>query len=151
MKKLVLIASFAALLLPAVSLAAIPNWGPIITCSGAPSPDSKLPRCTSLCDALATGKNLVEFGMTLALFIIAPLVFVWGGIQVLISGANPGLRSKGMQTIRGVVIAIIIVVLAYVIVNTFITLLGIATTKNGPRGFIQGFTSPISCEATPAP
>jgi len=153
MKKTILFLSAALVFLPLIASAAIPNWGPLITCSGNPGgtllPDgkTKLPQCKSLCDALATLKNVIEFGMTLALSVIAPLIFVWGGAKVLVSGANPALRSEGMKTIRGVIIAVVLVVTSFTIVNTFLTLLNL---KQG-QGFIQGFTEPIQCEVTPKP
>jgi hypothetical protein len=141
MKKTALVFFLLISLLPTVAFAAIPNWGPLLTCSGAPGSGSKLPKCTSICDLLATGKNILEFVMTLALFIIAPLMAVIGGFMVLVSGANPGLRSKGMQTIRATIISIVLVVIAFVVVNTFITIFSINKNKT----FIQGFSQPIEC------
>jgi hypothetical protein len=143
MKKAVLFFAILAVLLPAVSFAALPKLsGPFLTCSGAPAPGSTLKRCTSICDIMATGQNILDFGISLLLFVIAPLFFVYGGILILISGGNPGLHSKGVGVVRMNITAILIVMAAYLIVNTFITALNL---KQG-EGFIQGFNKPIECK-----
>jgi hypothetical protein len=81
----------------------------------------------------------------LLLFVIAPLMFVYGGITILISGGNPGLRSKGTGIVRANIIAILIVLAAFLIINTFIKFVGIQ------GGYIKGFTDSFECSALIAP
>lgn len=141
MKKAALILIFAGILLPLVSYAAIPKLtGPFLSCSGAPAEGSDLPKCTSVCDILSTGKNILDFTVSLLLFVIAPLMFVYGGLMILVSGGNPGLRSKGIGVVRANIIAILIVMAGFVIVNTFVKYIGIQ------GGYIKGFTDSFECK-----
>lgn len=141
MKKIGLVLTIFGILLPLVSYAAIPKLtGPFLTCSGAPSEGSELPRCTSVCDILSTGKNILDFAVSLLLFVIAPLMFVYGGIVILVSGGNPGLRSKGTGVVKANIIAILMVMAAFLILNTFIKFVGIQ------GGYIRGFTDSFECD-----
>jgi hypothetical protein len=108
-------------------------WGPLVSCTGYYSSSvatfnnsGNLPPCTSLCDLIDTAINVIYFGMTLALFVIAPVVIVIGAIMIMLGGANPEMLAKGKKAIVGAVIGIAIVLCAYLIVNTVITVLNIS-------------------------
>lgn len=101
-------------------------WGPLLSCTGNYiSPGSMTP-CSSLCDLIQTAINIVYFGMTLALFVIAPVVIVIGAIMVMLAGANPEMLGKGKKAITGAVIGIVIVLCAYLVVSTVISVLNIS-------------------------
>ena len=108
-------------------------WGPLVSCTGiyvgAPStnPDNSpaAPPCTSLCDLIDTAINIIYFGMSLAIFILAPVMIVVGAVMVMLAGANPGMLESGKKTLTATVIGLAIVLCAYLIVNTTITVLGI--------------------------
>lgn len=114
-------------LTPVVASAATANislwptgyWGKnpaLISCTG----DGKSGEtCTSLCDFLETLKRFVYFGMTLALFVFAPISILVGGIMMMIAGASPGQYQQGKKYITGTVIAVLIVLGAFLIVDTF--------------------------------
>ena len=70
-----------------------------------PNAQTLLP-CTSLCDLVDTIINIVYFGMSLALFIIAPVAVVAGGLWFTLGGANPGMLESGKKTITGAVIGV---------------------------------------------
>lgn len=76
-------------------------------------------------DLIQTVLNVVSFGITLALFVAAPILFGWGGIMILISGASPDKQSEGKKIITGTVIGILIVLTAYLMIKTLVGLLGI--------------------------
>ncbi len=105
-------------------------WGPLVSCTGNYLPtnsDGSTPNpCTSLCDLIDTAINIIYFGMTLAIFIIAPVMIVIGGIMIMLSGANPGMLESGKKTLTATVIGLFIVLCAYLIVNTTITVLNIS-------------------------
>ncbi|MGB9608769.1 MAG: hypothetical protein ACPL3E_00120, partial [Minisyncoccia bacterium] len=77
----------------ALAEAKFPYWGPIMSCNTKPidtsvgvtdpSKKANLGRyadpCSSLCDLIATGQNAIYLGITLALFVLAPIFFVVGG------------------------------------------------------------------------
>ncbi len=113
-------------------------WGPLISCSGDGS--GGLPACTSACDLIHTFQHLIYFGMTLAIFVFAPIFFAYGGIMMLIAGANPSLYSQGKDAITKTVIGVIITLSAFLIVNTFLTVFG----QNSGAGTIQFGT--IECK-----
>ncbi len=108
-------------------------WGPLISCTGIyvgapatnPNGTPAAPPCTSLCDLIDTAINITYFGMSLALFIIAPVMVVVGAVMIMLAGANPGMLESAKKTLTATVIGIFIVLGAYLIVNTTITLLGI--------------------------
>jgi len=100
-------------------------WGPLVSCTGNYTTPGSLPPCTSLCDLIDTIINVIYFAMTLALFVIAPVVIVVGAIMIMLAGANPGMLESGRKAITGAVIGIAIVLCAYLIVNTTLTVLNI--------------------------
>jgi hypothetical protein len=79
--------------------------------------------CSSLCDLLATTKNALYFGLTLVLLVIAPIAFVIGGIIMIISVGNEEKFKKGKAILTNAVWGVVIVLAAFVIVNTFLTIL----------------------------
>ena len=63
--------------------------------------------------------------MSIAIFIIAPIMVVVGGVMILMAGANPGMLETGRKAITAAVVGLVIVLCAYLIVNTFITVLSV--------------------------
>jgi FtsH-binding integral membrane protein len=104
-------------------------WGPLVSCTGnyltKNSDGTPTNPCTSLCDLIDTFINIVYFGMSIAIFIIAPIMVVVGGVMILMAGANPGMLESGRKAITAAVVGLIIVLCAYLIVNTFITVLSV--------------------------
>jgi len=109
-------------------------WGPLLSCTGvyvgapATNPDGTptAPPCTSLCDLIDTAINIIYFAMTLAIFIIAPVMIVVGAVMIMLAGANPSMLESGKKTLTATVIGLVIVLCAYLIVNTTITVLNIS-------------------------
>lgn len=123
-KKIFAIAFLALYLLPAGALAASPlspYWGPIVSCVGAKTTGSNLPVCSSFCDVLATGQNVLKMGITLALYIIAPIFFVWGGVLIMLAGGDPGKVKDARKMLLAVAIGVAIVLVAFVAVDSFFT------------------------------
>lgn len=136
MARVALIALIILLIVPAVTFGStkFPNWGsPLLSCVGGKTFGEKggLPVCTSLCDVLDTTQNFVYFGMTLVLFIIVPGMVLVGGFMVMAAGAKPDLMSKGKDAILNAVLGLAIVLGAFVIINTFLWLVGVRTTTQG--------------------
>ncbi|MBI3589316.1 MAG: hypothetical protein HY093_02790 [Candidatus Liptonbacteria bacterium] len=95
----------------------IPYWGPLVaTCPG--------DVCTSLCDLLDLVQHVVYFAITILLFVIAPIIFVIGGILIMTAGGSEERMGKGRQMIKGGVIGVLITLSAYLIVGTFLWLVG---------------------------
>jgi hypothetical protein len=106
-------------------------WGPLVSCTGNYIPNatnsdgSPVNACQNLCDLIGTFINIIIFGMSIAIFIVMPISFLVGAIMIMVSGANPGLLQSGKKVLWGVVIGLAIVLCSYLIVNTFVTVLGI--------------------------
>jgi hypothetical protein len=83
--------------------------------------------CTSLCDLINTFINIVYFLMSIAIFIITPIMFIWGGIMIMLAGANPGMLETGKKIFTGTVIGLAIVLCSYLLVSTVIKVLGVTT------------------------
>ncbi len=117
----------------------LPYWRPLVSCSGAPTSDPNFPVCRPSGaggedDLLHTFIHLAYFGMTITLFFLAPALFAWGGILILISGASPGKLEQGKKILTGTVIGVLITLFALLIVRTFLQLVGICG--------VGGFTPP---------
>ena len=146
----------ASALLPMVSLAssggvayATPSlwptgyWGPIVWCTGdyltgnannqVAGPTGQPPACTNLCDLVGTFINIIYLGMSIAIFIITPILFVWGGVTIMFSGANPGSLETGKKILTGTLIGLALVLGSYLIVNTVLSVLNI-TAVGGFNG-----------------
>ncbi len=112
----------------AASAATAPNiwtnppgfWGPIVSCTGNYLPGATN-SCTSLNDLFQTIINVIYFVMSAAIFIIAPILFIVGAIMIMMGGANPGMLTRGRQTMVGTAIGLAIVLCSYLIVNTVIS------------------------------
>lgn len=115
-------------------------WGPIVSCTGnvyntnsviSGGASSSIPysvnnnACTSLCDLVNTTINLIYFGISFALFIITPILFAWGGIKFMISQGDPNGISEAKKILTGTLVGLLIVLGAWLIVNTIISFLGI--------------------------
>jgi len=119
-------------------------WGrnpPLISCTGLygasgvtyPNQQGATKPCTSLNDLVQTFINVIYLGITIAIFVISPISLAIGGIFIIVGGANPGLLSRGKEILKFTVIGIVIVLIAFLLVKTFIAVLGIK------KGLIQGF------------
>lgn len=108
-------------------------WAPngLVSCTGNYIPGSGANSCTNLCDLIGTIINIIYFAMSIAIFIVAPIMFVVGSIMVMVSGANPEMLGRGKKVLLSTVIGLVIVLCAYLVVATIISVLGI----NGVGGF----------------
>jgi len=136
-----LVSAGAVLLIPIISFAHTatvfpPYWGPLVSCG----PGTEKPMCTDLCDLIHTVQHTIYFGMSLALYAFAPAFFAWGGLMILISGGSPERLGTGKKILTGTVIGIAIVLGAFLIVNTFISVLGVGDSVGWGN---------ISCTAPP--
>ena len=62
--------------------------------------------------------------MTLVTFVIGPVLLLWGGVMLLISGGSTELLGTAHKILTGTVWAIVIALGAFVIVNTFLWAIG---------------------------
>jgi len=149
MKKIFAVTVLALYLLPVGVFAAglAPYWGPLVSCTGGAPGGSDKKVCSSFCDLLSTAQNFINFGMTVAIYIIAPIFIVWGGIMILTAGGSPERVKSARQMLLSVVIGIAIVLGSFVIVSTFFYVMSI--TFKSPSGAAQSSWSDIKCSTAP--
>lgn len=146
---------FTALLLPVAASAQSIFWNfkePILTCTA--NDPSKLPpgegapqkQCQNFCDLLATGQNVLKVGLTIALLVIAPIMFLLGGILMIISRGNKEQYTAGVKTITGAAMGAALILVSFVIVNTFFYFAGLRS--GGPVSTSTWFK--IQCTVPPA-
>lgn len=97
-------------------------WGPILSCTGNYISGDK--PCTSICDILNTLKNIIYLAMSVAIYIITPIMVGWGGVMLLISGGSPEKVASGRKIVTGTVVGVAIMLGAYLIIATFFNLIG---------------------------
>lgn len=102
-------------------------WGPLVACEGN--------ACDSLCDLVDLGQHLTSFGISLVIFAIAPVMIVYGGMMILIAGGSEERIKNGKKILTGAVLGILLALGAYLIVTTFLWLVGAAS--DGVEGGVQ--------------
>src|SRR4030043_431574 len=83
-------------------------------CPGVTPPESAN-RCT-LCDIFKLAQNIINFILA-AIFVIAPIFVIAGGIMMLTSAGEPDKVSRGKKAITSAIIGLIIALLSWVIIN----------------------------------
>ncbi len=130
-------------------------WGPIVWCTGSsiatgnpavsPTPNTAgqiPPTCTNLCDFIGTFINAVYLLFSIGIFILTPVLLVWGGVMIMNAGANPGMLETGKKILTGTVIGIAIILCAYLLVSTILSILSV-TSVGGFNG------NSASCSISP--
>lgn len=123
-------------------------WGPLLSCTGnynevvPTGPDGVSETCNSFCDLLKTGQNIIDFGMTLVIFVGAPIMITFGGIMLMIAGTSGAEEKRTMakDIIVSAVIGVGITLAAYVMLATFLWFFG-----NGPDSAVQVSWPNIEC------
>ena len=101
---------FLSLFFPVFSLAAGLS-GPLVICAD-------INNC-NFCDLLQTAKNILDFSIQLA-FILVVAYTVWGGLQIMVSGAFESLYSKGKKLITNAAIGLVIILVSWGFVDQLI-------------------------------
>lgn len=103
--------------------------------------------CNDFCDLLYTGQNVVDFAITLVIFVGAPAMITFGGIMLLIAGSGGSEENRKMakDIIVSAIIGVAITLAAYLILSTFLWLFG-----NGPTSAVQVSWPNIECSVEPA-
>jgi sorbitol-specific phosphotransferase system component IIBC len=81
--------------------------------------------CT-LCDFFQLFKNIVDFVLFKIIPVVAALMLVVGGIMFFLAGGSPETLGKAKKLLTSVIMGLIIVYGAWIFVNTFFMLIGVA-------------------------
>ncbi len=115
--------------------------GPLLICVGAVNGPNAAAgavsqTCSNLCDLVAQIANIIYYMIGVVIWIITPILVAVGGIMIMLGGTNPEMISRGKKTITGAVWGIVIVLLAWLIIFTFVSAFG----KLG--SYVGGFGGP---------
>ena len=102
-----------------------PYWGtspPLLPCGTPGGPDCK---DIGICGIFVLFQRLIYFGITLVFFAIAPVLFLWGGVMLLVSAGSPQKISSGKKILTGTIFGIGIALGSFIIVNTFFWAMGV--------------------------
>jgi len=83
------------------------------------------PTC-GFCDLFDLLENILAFVLTCLVPIVGTIMLVWGGFTFLSAGTSPGKIEQAKNIITAVVIGIVIIFVAWVFLNTFLTSIGVA-------------------------
>ena len=118
--------------------AKLPYWGsdaPILSCVGSPDASGAIAeQCDDFCDILHTIQHVIYFVLTIAIFVLVPLMVLAGGAMILVSGASPSLRETGKKTLTGAIVGAVLALGSFLIVSTILWVLGNPAPSEGrPR------------------
>lgn len=124
--------------------------GPLVVCVGAlpPGGSTAIPQCSNLCDLVAQIANVIYYAIAVVIWIITPILVAVGGIMIMLDGASPEMVGRGKKTITGAVWGVVIVLIAWLIVFTFVGAFGKLGTY---IGFFPGGKSTCSVASTGLP
>lgn len=78
-----------------------------------------------LCHLFVMFQRIYQFALMDIVFPLAVLMIVASGAMFYISGNNPGWRTRAISVLRTTVIGLVLIFSAYIVVNTFFTLIGV--------------------------
>lgn len=85
---------------------------PLVSCGRAEQPSCQT------CDLLVLGKNISDFILFYLVPAFSALLFIWAGFLILLGGGIPAQVAKGQAIFRTTVYGLMIIFLAWLIVNT---------------------------------
>lgn len=134
-------------------------WGPLLSCTGNYGQVTEVgsdgvqatSTCNDFCDVLYTAQNILDFLITVTLFVGAPVMVAYGGILLMVgnplTGEKENKRSLAKKVIVAAFVGVGITLGAYVILGTFLWLFG----NGGPGATIEVSWPEIRCEVPEAP
>lgn len=102
--------------------AAIPEGQGLVPCKG--------PDC-DWCDLLQLIVNLINFAIYNIFFPLALLLILWGGIMMVSAGGKEENYKKGKEILKNTIIALVIILCAWFLVNALITTLAGSVSIEG--------------------
>jgi hypothetical protein len=90
--------------------------------------------CSDWCDIIATAQRVLYFGMTLVAFVLAPILLIIGGLMVLLAGGSSERVGAGRGLLTRTVIGIAMALGAFLIVTTFLWVIGAKVSPTGAEG-----------------
>jgi len=109
-----------------------------------PSVEAKIVSCDGVecntCHVIKTANNILTFFIEVAIY-IAGIMFAWGGLLMVMSGGDRGKFEQGKAKMTDAVIGIIIVLAAWLLVDTVLKLV----LSDDVQSKVFGFWNQIQC------
>jgi len=119
MNKKILTILLFSLLIPG-QIFAICDIGPLVPCG-----TSETPTC-GFCHIFVLINNILSFVLTCAVPIVGAIMLVLGGFMFLLAAESPDKVENAKKIIKAVVIGIVIIFVAWVFLNSFLTSIGVS-------------------------
>ena len=119
MKKLVIFGLLLAVVLSFAPMFSYAQEG-LVPCGETGNP-------CQLCHLFQLISNVLNWVLFIIIPIVAPIFLVIGGIYLLIARGDPGMFTKGKDILTATVIGLIIVYVAWVVLMTILSFLGVAS------------------------
>lgn len=78
----------------------------------------------NVCEMMHTAQHIAYFILTLLIFVVVPILIMWGGALIIFSQGSSERLGEGKKVISGAFIGIALGLGAYILVNTFMVALG---------------------------
>jgi len=127
MKNLLIVIISGSLIFPLFSLAA-----GLVPCGGPPPEEP-----CQLCHLFVLLDTIVDFVLFKIILPLATLLLVLGGILFIFNAENPENVTKGKAILTSVVIGLIIIFAAWLIINSFVMLIGVSEWTGLREGWFQ--------------
>jgi len=105
--------------------------GPIVPCGREGTPEC------SVCHLFELFNNVLEFLLTCLVPIIGVFMLVLGGFYFLFSGSSPAMMNQARSIFTAALIGIIIIFSSWVVLNTFLSTIGVAEWTGLDSGWWQ--------------
>jgi len=99
--------------------------GPIVPCGG-----TGMPAC-KFCHFFVVLDNILKLVFTCFAPLVATLMFVVAGLFLIFSTGDPNMKKKAKDIITATVIGFVLIFTAWLIVDLFFTMIGVADLKGG--------------------
>jgi hypothetical protein len=70
--------------------------------------------------------NILVYVMTCLAPIVSAIMLIFGGFYYMIAGVNPGKLEEGKKIITAAIVGLVIIFVAWILLNTFLTSMGVA-------------------------
>ncbi|MEK7579788.1 MAG: pilin [Patescibacteria group bacterium] len=124
--KFLILISFLFFLFSPLIVSAV-DYLPLVPCGRKDLDNPNTPEiegaCTR-CDTFRLAKNIIDFVLQGLIPPIAAVLFIYGGLVILLAGARPSWISHGKDVFWNTFIGIVIILASWMIVNTFIQSFG---------------------------
>ena len=119
---------FLFIALPAAHAQGIPKQIVPETCTG--------PTC-DCGDLVKLASNILNTGIYIAV-ILSAILFAWAGIQYVTNAANPEGKNRAKEVLRNVIIGLVVILAAWLIVDTLMKTLQVKLQGTGAWNAICG-------------